>query len=180
MHKRGEVFAIDWIGSDGLPHNDQLGVRLVQNPLEPSRFHPYVATDYTDMGTLNFTKPKLVQPGESFHYACWQDNGVHTEQKLGCEEAPGKAPGRSIIQALGKGGETGAAKRCTTPGPDPVECPATDPAYPGRTFTGNCVPANLVFGFTSDDEMCIMPGAYYDAVPGAADPCDVSTLPVIN
>jgi hypothetical protein len=180
MHKRGEVFAIDWIGSDGQPHNEQLGVRLIPNPVDPGRRHPYVATDYTDMGTLTFETPKLVRPGESFHYACWQDNGVRTTQKLGCEEEPGKRPGRSIIQMLGKNVGSGAAKRCTTPGPDPAECPATDPAYPGRTFTGNCVPANLVFGFTSDDEMCIMPGAYYDAVPGAADPCDVSTLPVIN
>ena len=43
------------------------------------------------------------------------------------------------------------------------ECPPTDAAYPGRTFTGNCVQARIVFGFTSEDEMCILPGYYYDA-----------------
>ncbi|HLK11149.1 MAG TPA: hypothetical protein VKW76_07205 [Candidatus Binatia bacterium] len=180
MHKRGEVFAIDYLGSDGTVQNAQLGLPLFTNPDDPTRSHPYVATDYTDMGQLDFKTPRLVVPGESFHYACWQDNGVRTAQKLGCEEQPGKAPGRSIVQELRKGADSGAAKRCTTLGPDPSECPTTDPAYPGRTFTGNCVAANLVFGFTSDDEMCIMPGAYYDAVPGAADPCDISALPVIN
>ena len=39
--------------------------------------------------------------------------------------------------------------------------------------------ANLVFGFTSDDDMCIFPGTYYDVndqAPPGADPCDLSLL----
>src|SRR5436190_217576 len=32
--------------------------------------------------------------------------------------------------------------------------------------TGRCVEANLVFGPLSDDDMCILPGAIYDPLPG--------------
>ena len=76
----------------------------------------------------------------------------------------------SIVAGLGIGRGAGevAAKPCTTPGPDQAECPATDPAHPGRSFTGNCVEARLVFGFTSHDEMCILPGTFYDGNPDAA------------
>jgi hypothetical protein len=42
-----------------------------------------------------------------------------------------------------------------------------DPDRPTRSLTGNCVPANLVFGFLSEDDMCILPGYYYDANPDA-------------
>jgi hypothetical protein len=69
-----------------------------------------------------------------------------------------------VVAALSSGrGFTGTAKLCTVAGPNPSECPASDPAFPDRSFTGNCVPARLVFGFTSEDEMCILPGYYYDA-----------------
>ena len=84
-------------------------------------------------------------------------------------------PGVDAATALFTGhGTTGAAKRCETD----ADCPATDPAYPGRSFTGKCVPANLVFGFTSDDDMCIMPGAWYPA--NAAGSCDLSGMPLLN
>ena len=112
----------------------------------------------------------LVATGEVLEYQCTHDNKTNT--KLGCEEQPGVAPGESVINRLTHGGDfthfNGAAKNCTQQGPDAAECPATDPNYPGRTFTGNCVPANLVFGFTSEDDMCILPGYYYDADPNAA------------
>jgi len=106
----------------------------------------------------------LVRPGERIAYTCSYDNGVAKDAKLGCEEQAGVAPGLSVVQALAVGrGVQGAAKRCTQAGPAPGECPGTDPAFPGRSFTGSCVPARLVFGFTSYDEMCILPGTYYDA-----------------
>ena len=75
-----------------------------------------------------------------------------------------------MITANGQNGITkpsGAAKVCTAEGADPGECTPTDPAYPGHTYTGNCVKATLVFGFTSEDDMCILPGYYYDADPTA-------------
>jgi Tol biopolymer transport system component len=59
---------------------------------------------------------------------------------MGCEESAGVAPGRPLE----------AARRCQSD----ADCTGFG--------TGRCVPANLVFGFTSDDEMCIMPGVYYE------------------
>ena len=58
-----------------------------------------------------------------------------------------------------------------------ASAPRRDPAYPGRTFTGNCVPANLVFGFTSEDDMCILPGAYFEPnLDAPGNECDVKLL----
>jgi len=61
----------------------------------------------------------------------------------------------------------GAPRSCATD----ADCTGIGP--------GHCVPANLVFGFTSNDEMCILPGMYYDAIAGApaGRECDVSLLP---
>jgi len=81
-------------------------------------------------------------------------------------------PGESIVQLILEGKfdlnsgstTTGAARRCSSD----TECAGFG--------TGKCVQANLVFGFTSDDDMCIMPGGYYDA--DASGNCDVMTFPV--
>jgi hypothetical protein len=169
MHKRGKLFSVDF--DDGV------------NP----RRNLYSTTDYSDPGQLIFDGkagrpvPLLVSPGQSLRYTCTHDNGVTTETKLGCEEEAGVAPGLSILESIqqGKGGLDHAAKRCTTDADCP---PGTDPAFPGRQFTGRCVPANLVFGFTSDDDMCILPGAYYDANLAAppGQECDLSLLPALN
>jgi hypothetical protein len=172
MHKRGKKFAVNFVDHDGS-----------KTPL-------FEATDYSDPGVWPRTDqplpanwPLLVSPGQALAYECTHDNGSAASPipaKLGCEETPGEAPGRSILDqfAAGKNITGGAAKRCTQVGPDATECPASDPAFPDRTFTGNCVEANLVFGFTSDDDMCILPGAYYDWDP--VNGCDLGPLPVIN
>ena len=152
MHKRGILFTTTLI--------DKAGNRTL---LESNKV-------YTDPPSRLYAPPMLVTAGEVLEYQCTHDNKTNT--KLGCEEQPGVTPGESVIDLLTHGGDfthpTGAAKNCTQQGPDAAECPATDPQYPGRTFTGNCVPANLVFGFTSEDDMCILPGYYYDADPTAA------------
>jgi hypothetical protein len=172
MHKRGKLFTIDF--DDGA-----------------SRRELWRAVDYSDPGQLYLNgkgpnpPPLLVQPGQRLIYTCSHDNGVTTDVKLGCEETPGVPPGRSAAEiaieclttpgcVLGQNAPSGAAKGCA----QDADCPATDPAYPERQFTGRCVPANLVFGFTSDDDMCILPGAYYDAVEGAPPgrECDLSLL----
>ena len=145
MHRRGILFTEDLVAADA------------------TRTRLYSNTVYSDPPTLNLSPPMLVRPGEKIHYECTHDNA--TDPKLGCEEQAGVAPGQPVLHTFPA--LTGAAKRCTTQGPDPTECPPTDAAYPGRTFTGNCVQANLVFGFNSDDDMCIMPGYYYDADPAA-------------
>jgi hypothetical protein len=150
MHKRGTLFTADMVDPDG------------------TRTQLYRQTVYSDPVAKIETPPVLVSVGQSIAYECTHDNA--TSPRLGCEEQPGVPPGQSVLHAISKGGFTkpsGAAKLCTAEGPDPGECPATDPAYPGHTYTGNCVKATLVFGFTSEDDMCILPGYYYDADPNA-------------
>ena len=147
-HKRGTLFTADLV--------DQAGART----------QLYEQTSYSDPRAKLYTPPLLITAGQRIAYECTHDNATHP--RLGCEEAPGAAPGLSVLEALGKGGASftnpsGAAKLCTVEGPSPGECPPADDAFPGRTFTGNCVQAKLVFGFTSEDDMCILPGYYYDA-----------------
>jgi hypothetical protein len=80
--------------------------------------------------------------------------------KLGCEETPGVPPGRSAAeQALdGKSIYRGAARWCHSD----ADCAGFG--------TGRCVPALLVFGELADDDMCILPGLYYEC-PGDAASC---------
>jgi hypothetical protein len=146
MHRRGTLFTADYIDA-------------AQN-----RTRLYTNTAYADPPTLYLDPPLLVGAGEKIGYECTHDNA--TDPKLGCEEEPGVAPGRSVIESFPD--VPANAKGCRVKGPNPEECPPTDAAYPGRTFTGNCVDANLVFGFTSEDDMCILPGYYYDANLDAA------------
>jgi hypothetical protein len=92
--------------------------------------------------------------------------------RFGCEERAGTPPG---LPGGVPGG--GPAKLCGTPSQASSECPAIDLALPGRSFTGACVPANLVAGPTPDDEACALTGVAYDAVGGQ---CDVRSLPPIQ
>ena len=161
MHKRGKLFTIEVVDSDG------------------SSRELYHTTQYSEPADVPLGAPLVIQPGQSLRYTCMHDNGQTTAQRLGCEEEAGVPPGKPPIQTFFTPvGIHGAAKRCQTD----ADCPATDAAYPGRSFTGHCVPARLVFGFTSDDDMCILPGEYYDAVAGAppGSECDLSSLPIIN
>jgi hypothetical protein len=40
----------------------------------------------------------------------------------------------------------------------------------GSGTTGTCRDCNIDFGFLAEDEMCFMPGLFYDEQPGL-DPC---------
>jgi hypothetical protein len=153
MHRRGTLFTADYVKGDG------------------TRERLYSNTQYADPPTKRFDPPLLVREGEGIEYQCTHDNA--TEPRLGCEEQADVVPGQSVIQMIFNGGSfddvDGSAKLCSTPGPNPEECP------PSEGFTGNCVPANLVFGFLSEDDMCIMPGYYYDAdvTKPAGQECDL-------
>jgi hypothetical protein len=143
----------------------------VGDPFDASRRHFYGALDYTDPGLRLLLRPELVRAAR----ASTTSAGTTTAPRalrFGCEETAGVSPG--VAAGLPGGGP---AKPCATG----ADCFAPDPAYPGRTFTGACVPANLVAGPSVDDEVCGVTGTYYDAVPGAAPgaECDVSTLPPI-
>jgi len=154
MHKRGTQFTIDHIGADGSDKNPANG------PVDDQgKKHLYVNADYADPANLGFPSPLILEPGEQLSYTCRHDNGVNRPLKMGCEESAGVTPGRPLE----------AARHCQSD---------SDCAGFG---TGRCVPANLVFGFTSDDEMCIMPGVYYeletspvDTVPSAFTPSQVT------
>ena len=127
--------------------------------------------DWTQFSRLLTQGEPPARPGgwmeEGLRYTCTHDNGVTTAVKMGCEEEAGVIPGVDAATALFSGhGTTGAAKRCETD----ADCAGFG--------TGKCVPANLVFGFTSDDDMCIMPGAWYPA--NAAGGCDLSGMPTLN
>jgi len=168
MHKRGRFFGVDLMGTDGAVHNPPDGF---PNRFEPGRTHLFGAPDYTDPGALKLS-PRLLRAGETLHYACWDDNGVTTAVRLGCEETAGVVPGRP----------GSPAKPCFFAGPVSSDCPASDPAYLGRAFTGTCVGADLVAGPTPDDEVCALAGWYFEAVPGAAAgaECDATALPALH
>jgi len=154
LHKRGRFLGVDLIDGTGAVENPAGGPA---NPFESGRTHYFASVDFTDAGELHPIPPRLVAEGHALHHACWADNGVTTAVRLGCEEQASVPPG-----AVGT-----PAKPCGLATPSSSDCPATDPAYPARTFTGACVPANLVAGPTPDDEVCILTGAYFDAVAGA-------------
>jgi hypothetical protein len=152
MHRRGTLFTADLVDRDGV------------------RTNLYTNTQYADPPAVHFDPPLLVRVGEQIAYSCVHDNA--SDPRLGCEETAGATPGLSTIELFVRTGDfeaiDGTARLCHTPGPNPEECPpGPDPARPDRSFTGNCVPANLVFGFLSEDDMCILPGYFYDADPAA-------------
>jgi len=150
MHRRGTLFTVDYVDASAAKH------RL------------YTNTVYDEPGQAVLDPPLLVSNGERLDYQCTHDSGVATDQKMGCEETSGEIPGRSVIdlfvEHIPTDNFSGAAHRCTTD----ADCAGIG--------TGKCVPANLVFGYTSDDDMCILPGYYYDAdaTKPAGHECDLS------
>jgi hypothetical protein len=139
MHKRGTLFTIDY-EEDGKP---------------AKRLH--TTTDYLHPGAALLPvmggPPGLLRAytAENGHprirYSCIHANGVEgVELKMGCEATAGEIPGRSGAEAAGDAEVLGDyARPC---GLDGVNCQGFG--------TGRCVPANLVFGPLSDDEMCIL------------------------
>jgi hypothetical protein len=156
MHKRGKLFTIDLVQ----------GSQVIKPEVLKT-------TSYSDPPQVSFTSADapamLLPPGQRLKYTCTHDNGVTTAVRMGCEEEPGVPPGIDAVHAfISSGGRrtSGAAKRC-----------ATDADCAGFG-TGKCVPANLVFGYTSEDDMCIMPGGFYEA--NEQGNCDLSALPPLN
>jgi hypothetical protein len=157
MHKRSLKFVSDVFDPAG--NRVSRGAEDMTDPADASR-HLYVSTEYSDPVNLTFWPPIVVERGQRVAYSCFHDNGVNTPVKLGCEETAGVAPGRSILEQTIAGGRVfgGAARWC-----------ASDADCVGFG-TGRCVPANLVFGDLADDDMCILPGLYYECPDGDA-PC---------
>jgi hypothetical protein len=166
MRKRGNYFTVDHQAADGTIQNPPDGP---VDRFDPSRRHLFAAADFTDPGAFAMLSPFPIGAGEKLLYACRDDNGTANARRLGCAESaapPGTPAGLP-------GG--GPAKPCRVTGPNSPDCPASDPAYPGRSFTGECRTANLVAGPTPDDETCALAGFYYDAAPDGG--CAVGGLP---
>jgi hypothetical protein len=149
LHSRGQCLGVDLLDTAG---NVKPPAVDFPNPCETDgRRQLFVASDYTDPGSLSFMTPLLVQAGEALHYSCWIDNGARqTVVRLGCEASPGVTPG-----AIGS-----PAPLCSAPTSASAEC------------AGNaaCVPANAVAGPSVDDELCGLAALAYDAGPGGQ--CD--------
>ena len=156
MHKRSGKFLTDLAALDGT---------RIERPgdmtdADDGTRHLYVSTEYNDPVNLAFWPPIIVENGQKLTYTCFHENGVSSPVRLGCEEEAGVTPGKSIIEVVADGGSDiygGAAKWCRTD----ADCEGVG--------TGRCVPANLVFGELADDDMCILPGLFYDCP--ATGPC---------
>lgn len=155
MHKRSEKFIADLAAADGtrITRPDDMV------DADDGSSHLYVSTDYDDPINRAFWPPIIIEKGQKLTYTCFHQNGVRSPVRLGCEEEAGVPPGKSILEAFGDGENPykGASKWCRTD----ADCAGFG--------TGRCVPANLVFGDLADDDMCILPGLFYDCP--AEGPC---------
>jgi hypothetical protein len=150
MHKRGTRFLIQYAESDQvettLDWHDWLHPGIL---LLPS-FGPIAAAP-TDRAPGLLRAYTAENGFPEIRYACEMANGVDDrETKMGCEETPGVVPG--VPWDGEDDGTTTHAKPC---GENGVNCDGKP-----------CVPANLVFGPLSDDDMCILTATVYDPLPG--------------
>ena len=175
MHKRGRLFGVDFIESDG-PVRNGAPESTPENPFEPGRHHLFVSRLWEDPADYFFRPGRLISPGQRIHYACWEDNGVTTRVRYSCGVAGGTAPGATLLaQSLFSDYPPSS---CSQPQENSSEC-ASESAVGGP----DCVEANLTFGQgAADDEMCILPGAYYEPNFGApaGHECDLALLTPID
>lgn len=166
MHKRGTRFTIDYeetgVVKPMLSWTDYLHAGVVLRPrLEPS-------DDGDPTRSLGLLRAYTAENGfPRLRYGCEYANGVDgKEEKMGCEDEAGVTPGMSWAEAETRGISSlqSHAKPC---GKDGVNCNGKP-----------CVPANLVFGPLSDDDMCILTALVYDPLPGkgADHACDLVNL----
>jgi hypothetical protein len=155
MHKRSHKFVADLATADGarIARPDDM------TDADSGIQHLYVSTEYNDPVNRAFWPPIVIDRGQQLTYTCYHENGVRSPVRLGCEETPGVPPGKSILDSFAGGGDPyeGASKWCRTD----ADCAGFG--------TGRCVPANLVFGELADDDMCILPGLFYECP--ATGPC---------
>jgi hypothetical protein len=143
MHKRGTRFQVTY-EEDGKEPEEILDTT--------DYLHPELA--YFGRGRL--LRAYTAENGHPrFRYRCVHENGTErVPMKLGCAPADGSIPGLrwADAEALGISSLESHARPC---GAEGKNCE-------GRP----CVAANLVFGPLSDDDMCVLPGALYEPLPG--------------
>jgi hypothetical protein len=88
----------------------------------------------------------LLVAGQKIYFQCrWDNGGLNPANvKKRCQPNFGSACGGDIV--------------CNSD----ADC--------GAGTTGSCIECPLTFGLLSEDEMCFLPGFYYDADPGNACP----------
>src|SRR5512145_1958182 len=149
MHKRGTLFTIDY-EEDGAPPTNLLTTTDYLHP--GSALLPFLGTN-----TPGLLRAHTAENGHPrIRYSCLHANGAEgVEPKMGCEEVAGVVPGRSAEEVYpGDPQALGLADHARPCGLDAVNCSGFG--------TGSCVPANLVFGPLSDDEMCILVALVYE------------------
>lgn len=148
MHKRGARFSIAY-EEDG------------KSPQPLLSFTDYVHPGLVYYGRGFLLRAYTAENGHPrFRYTCEHANGTEGKPlKMGCEQTPGVTPGVPWYEAEQRGLSVlqSHAQPC---GENAVNCK--------EGTTGRCVAANLVFGPLSDDDMCILPGALFDPLPGVA------------
>ena len=153
MHKRGIQFVVDKVGGA------DNGTEIYRSGSEPN--------GWDDPLNKVYNPPLFMKKGEGLNYTCTHDNGADAEHpvRMGCEGTSKdifsttyscKTDADCIDVNVCKDGRCGnSTKGCATS----ADC--------GPAGTGLCVPQTLRFGFTGDDDMCIMPGLFYRATPNA-------------
>lgn len=165
MHERGTRFVVDYESdADGfcLDDGDPSDCLLDW----PDYLHPGTAIRPLLGAERGLLKAYTAENGfPRIRYQCTHANGVDGRPlKMGCEDVPGETPGMSWATAepLGISNLESHADPC---GLDGANC--------GERA---CVPANLVFGPLSEDEMCILTAFVFDPLPGVEPEraCDFS------
>src|SRR5262249_49088340 len=117
-----------------------------------------------------FDPPMFVKKGQGFTYTCTHDNGTTPDHpvRMGCDGTSKDIFGTTYtcvtdddcigITTCSNGQCGNSTKRCTS----------NDDGGPAGSGRG--LPQTLLFGFTGNDDMCIMPGLYFRAVNGASGP----------
>ncbi len=153
MHKRGIQFVVDKVGGA------DNGTEIYRSGTEPN--------GWDDPLNKIYTPPLFLKKGEGLEYTCTHDNGADADHpvRLGCEGTSKdifnttyscETDADCVDINVCKDGRCGnSTKGCSSDG----DC--------GPAGTGRCIPQTLRFGFTGDDDMCIMPGLYYEATPNA-------------
>jgi hypothetical protein len=112
----------------------------------------YYNTDWDHPAVIEPSPRLHLAPGEKMWFQCEWDNGVLNDVNRRCRVLGENGAGPDQCGFLND-------RVCFTD----ADCPL------GPTY-GVCRDCNIDFGFLAEDEMCFLPGLYYDEQPGP-DPC---------
>ncbi len=111
----------------------------------------YYNTDWDHPAVIEPSPRLYLAPGEKMWFQCEWDNGVLNDVNRRCRTLADSGNGAHQCSVFND-------KVCITD----ADC--------GVGTLGICRDCNIDFGFLAEDEMCFLPGLYYDEQPGP-DPC---------